>query len=121
MHGVRARLIVEAANHPVMLAADAILQRRGIEVIPDIIANAGGVVVSYFEWTQNIQQFRWTEERVNDELSQRMLAAYREVAGGSRPRATSHSGKRPSPSPSSGSRRRSACADSFEQVLGARF
>jgi glutamate dehydrogenase (NAD(P)+) len=79
VHGVRARLIVEAANHPVMLAADEILQRRGIEVIPDIIANAGGVVVSYFEWTQNIQQFRWSEERVNDELSQRMLAAYREV------------------------------------------
>jgi glutamate dehydrogenase (NAD(P)+) len=79
VHGVRAQLIVEAANHPVVLAADEILQRRGVEVIPDIIANAGGVVVSYFEWTQNIQQFRWSEERVNDELGQRMLMAYREV------------------------------------------
>ena len=81
VHGVRAKLIVEAANHPVVLAADDILERRGVDVIPDIIANAGGVVVSYFEWTQNIQQFRWTEERVNDELAQRILMAYREVRG----------------------------------------
>ena len=76
---VQAKLIVEAANHPVVLAADEILQRRGVEVIPDIIANAGGVVVSYFEWTQNIQHFRWTEDRVNEELAERILGAYREV------------------------------------------
>jgi glutamate dehydrogenase (NAD(P)+) len=76
---VQASIIVEAANHPVTLEADAILADRGITVVPDILANAGGVIVSYFEWTQNIQQFRWTEERVNDELQQRIVGTYREV------------------------------------------
>jgi glutamate dehydrogenase (NAD(P)+) len=76
---VRAKLVVEAANHPVTLAGDAILNERGVPVIPDILANAGGVIVSYFEWTQNIQQFRWPEERVNDELEQRIVEAYRSV------------------------------------------
>jgi len=76
---ITARVVVEAANHPVTLEADALLSERGVTVIPDILANAGGVIVSYFEWTQNIQQFRWTEERVNDELEQRILAAYRDV------------------------------------------
>ncbi|MEX0751273.1 MAG: Glu/Leu/Phe/Val dehydrogenase dimerization domain-containing protein [Dehalococcoidia bacterium] len=76
---VRARLIVEAANHPITLDGDAVLAERGITVIPDILANAGGVIVSYFEWTQNIQQFRWTETRVNEELEQRIVAAYGQV------------------------------------------
>jgi glutamate dehydrogenase (NAD(P)+) len=79
---IRARVIVEAANHPVTLEGDAILAQRGVTVIPDILANAGGVIVSYFEWTQNIQQFRWTEERVNEELEQRILAAYAAVRAG---------------------------------------
>jgi glutamate dehydrogenase (NAD(P)+) len=78
-HGVRAQIIVEAANHPVTAAAEAILVRRGVTIVPDILANAGGVIVSYFEWTQNIQQFRWPETRVNEELGERLRAAYRQV------------------------------------------
>jgi len=57
-----------------------ILKERGITVIPDILANAGGVIVSYFEWAQNIQRFRWTEERVNDELYTLISQGYRKSA-----------------------------------------
>jgi glutamate dehydrogenase (NAD(P)+) len=78
---VQAKLVVEAANHPVTPGADAILADRGITVIPDILANAGGVTVSYFEWVQNIQQYRWTEEHVNRELASVMARAWREVYG----------------------------------------
>ncbi|HEX9711346.1 MAG TPA: Glu/Leu/Phe/Val dehydrogenase dimerization domain-containing protein [Actinomycetota bacterium] len=78
---IRARAIVEAANHPVTPAADAELSDRGVLIIPDIIANAGGVTVSYFEWTQNIQQYRWEEDRVNAELRKVMASAYGAVAG----------------------------------------
>jgi glutamate dehydrogenase (NAD(P)+) len=76
---VRARVIVEAANAPITTEADDILTRRGVTVIPDILANAGGVTVSYFEWAQNVQVFRWSEERVNDELEDTMTSAYRTV------------------------------------------
>ena len=76
---IQARLIIEAANHPITPVADAILSDRGVTVVPDILANAGGVTVSYFEWTQNIQQFSWAEERVNDELNKKMTAAYEQV------------------------------------------
>jgi glutamate dehydrogenase (NAD(P)+) len=78
---VRAPVIVEAANHPVTPAADEILQGKGKVVIPDILANAGGVTVSYFEWVQNIQQFRWEEERVNEELRKTMSRAWKNVHG----------------------------------------
>jgi len=76
---VRARFIVEAANHPVTPAADAILAERGITILPDILVNSGGVVVSYFEWAQNIQEFRWEEDRVNDELHKIMTRATHQV------------------------------------------
>ena len=76
---VRARLVVEAANHPVTPAADEILQERNVVVIPDILANAGGVTVSYFEWAQNVQQFRWEEARVNEELRKTMCRAWEQV------------------------------------------
>ena len=76
---LRTELLVEAANGPTDPGGDEILRRRGIEVLPDILANAGGVVVSYFEWVQNIQQFSWSEERVNSELEAIMLRAYRKV------------------------------------------
>ncbi len=76
---IRARLVVEAANHPVTPAADDVLDAAGVVVIPDILANAGGVTVSYFEWVQNIQQFRWDEAQVNSELRKRMAAAWEQV------------------------------------------
>jgi glutamate dehydrogenase (NAD(P)+) len=76
---VKARLIVEAANAPTTPEADEIFEKRGIMVVPDILANAGGVTVSYFEWTQNIQQFRWEHEKVNQELRRIMLKAFQTV------------------------------------------
>jgi glutamate dehydrogenase (NAD(P)+) len=76
---VRAGMIVEAANGPTEPEADLVFRRRGIEVVPDIYANAGGVTVSYFEWVQNIQQFSWDEERVNAELEKVMVKANRGV------------------------------------------
>jgi glutamate dehydrogenase (NAD(P)+) len=78
---LRARMVVEAANGPTVPEADMILTDRGIPVVPDILANAGGVTVSYFEWAQNIQSMRWTEEEVNRRLEQVMLDSYRTVRG----------------------------------------
>jgi glutamate dehydrogenase (NAD(P)+) len=79
-HDVRASIIVEAANAPTTPDADRIFQQRGIIVIPDILANAGGVTVSYFEWVQNIQQFRWELDRIRQELTNTMRKAYQSVA-----------------------------------------
>ncbi len=76
---VRARLILEGANGPTTPEADAVFQRRGIPVIPDILANAGGVTVSYFEWVQGRQFLHWTEDEVNAQLRRIMVKAYREV------------------------------------------
>ena len=80
---VRARFVIEAANAPTTPEADTILRRNGITVVPDVLVNAGGVTVSYFEWAQNIQQYRWELDRVNTELKKTMRRAYanvREVA-----------------------------------------
>jgi glutamate dehydrogenase (NAD(P)+) len=76
---VRARLIVEGANGPTSLEADAILRERGVLLVPDILANAGGVTVSYFEWVQDAQQFFWTEDEVNSRLVAIMTRAFGEV------------------------------------------
>jgi glutamate dehydrogenase (NAD(P)+) len=73
---VRARMIVEGANHPLTPEADDIFRDSSTLVIPDIYANAGGVTVSYFEWVQNLQQFRWTAERVDEELQKVMISAW---------------------------------------------
>jgi glutamate dehydrogenase/leucine dehydrogenase len=72
---VRARVIVEAANGPVDQEADAILADRGVVVIPDVLASAGGVIVSYFEWLQNRSGAAWTLEEVSRHLRDRMVPA----------------------------------------------
>ena len=76
---VRAKILLEGANGPCTADGDAILERRGVKCIPDIYANAGGVTVSYFEWVQNLQNFRWTEARVNEELDALMSTAHRRI------------------------------------------
>ncbi len=76
---VRAKFIVEAANGPTTLEADAIFDQKKIVVVPDILANAGGVVVSYFEWVQNIQSMYWNEEEVNQKLETIMNRSFEEV------------------------------------------
>ena len=64
------------ANHPITPEGDRILTEGGVTIMPDILVNAGGVVVSYFEWTQNLQEFHWEESVVNEELKKKMLSAY---------------------------------------------
>ena len=76
---IHARVIIEGANHPVTPAADAILKERNITVLPDIMVNAGGVTVSYFEWTQNVQVFRWSLQEVLEELEKRMVSAFNDL------------------------------------------
>jgi glutamate dehydrogenase (NAD(P)+) len=70
------KVVVEGANEPTTPTADRILEERGIAVIPDFLANAGGVTVSYYEWAQNLQQYRWTHEQVNRELKATITKAY---------------------------------------------
>ncbi len=77
---LRCRLIVEGANGPTTPAADDILTDKGVTIVPDLLANAGGVVVSYFEWVQNQQHFRWEEAEVNQKLERVMQRAYAEVS-----------------------------------------
>jgi glutamate dehydrogenase (NAD(P)+) len=76
---VRAKLMVEGANGPTSLEADAILRERGVFVVPDVLANSGGVTVSYFEWVQDAQQFFWTEDEVNERLTKILSRAFREI------------------------------------------
>jgi glutamate dehydrogenase (NAD(P)+) len=76
---IRARLLVEGANGPVNREADRILLERGITVVPDVIANAGGVVVSYFEWVQDFSSFFWSEDEINLRLESIQLGAFRDI------------------------------------------
>ncbi len=76
---VRAGLIVEAANGPTWPEADAVFKSRGIPVVPDILANAGGVIVSYFEWVQNLQHFRWPLEQIQREQETKMVESFHKI------------------------------------------
>ena len=86
---VRARMIIEGANNPTTPVADGILNAKGVLVIPDVLANAGGVVVSYFEWVQNLQHFSWDEREVHDRLATAMRQAYQEIGERARARGVS--------------------------------
>jgi glutamate dehydrogenase/leucine dehydrogenase len=76
---IKAKIILEGANGPTTVEADAILNAKGVEIIPDILANAGGVVVSYFEWVQNLEAFTWEEDEVNHKLAKIMEKAFDDV------------------------------------------
>ncbi|MBA7660713.1 MAG: glutamate dehydrogenase [Calditrichaeota bacterium] len=76
---IQARTVVEGANHPVTPGGEDVLARKGVEMIPDLIANSGGVTVSYFEWVQNIQQFAWKEDRISDELHEILQRSFTKV------------------------------------------
>ena len=76
---IRAKIVAEAANGPTMPDADAILFERGIMVLPDILANAGGVSVSYFEWVQDLQENFWEEDEINERLKRKMTRAFKET------------------------------------------
>ncbi len=78
---VRAKAIMELANGPITAGADAILKEKGITLIPDVLANSGGVIVSYLEWTQNLNNLYWREEAVNAELERKIIAAANAVFG----------------------------------------
>ncbi len=77
---MRCRMMVEGANSPTTPTADSILNDKGVLIVPDVLANAGGVVVSYFEWVQNLQHLRWEEDQVNERLGEIMRRAFQEVA-----------------------------------------
>jgi glutamate dehydrogenase (NAD(P)+) len=81
---IKAKIVLEGANGPTTPDAEEIFRQRGIMVLPDIYANAGGVTVSYFEWVQGLQQFFWTEQEVNDRLIRLMQRASKDVWGVSR-------------------------------------
>ena len=76
---LKTKLIVEAANMPVTCDADSLLQERGVVIVPDILANAGGVTVSYLEWVQNRQRYQWSSYEVNQELEKRLTKAWQSV------------------------------------------
>ena len=76
---IRARMIIEAANGPTTPVADQILSERGVMVVPDVLANAGGVIVSYFEWVQGLQEFFWDERDVNEKLDRIIVGAFNQV------------------------------------------
>ncbi|MCH8971861.1 MAG: hypothetical protein IH918_07235 [Acidobacteria bacterium] len=78
---ITAKIIIEGANNPTTLEADDILRERDVFIVPDILANAGGVTVSYFEWVQDVQKYFWTENEIVARLREIMITGYEEVHG----------------------------------------
>lgn len=76
---IKAKIVIEAANGPTSVEADEILNKKGVKVIPDILSNSGGVIVSYFEWVQNLQNFYWEEDDVNAKLKRQIVGAFNDV------------------------------------------
>ena len=100
-HRLRTKILCEGANGPTTHVADSILAEKGIFVIPDILANAGGVTVSYFEWVQDRQGYFWNEQMVNDRLEEIMVNSFQDVVAVRRkarrkqPHRRLHAGARP--------------------------
>lgn len=78
---IKAKIVIEAANGPTSVEADEILNKKGVKVLPDILSNSGGVIVSYFEWVQNLQNFYWEEDDVNAKLKRQIVGAFNDVFG----------------------------------------
>jgi glutamate dehydrogenase (NAD(P)+) len=78
-HEVKARIVIEGANNPTTLEADEILRKQGVFIVPDILANAGGVTASYFEWVQDVQKYFWTENEIVARLREIMTRAFDDV------------------------------------------
>lgn len=76
---IKAKIVIEAANGPTSVEADEILNKNGVKVLPDILSNSGGVIVSYFEWVQNLQNFYWEEDDVNAKLKRQIVGAFNDV------------------------------------------
>lgn len=76
---IKAKIVIEAANGPTSVEADETLNKKGVKVLPDILSNSGGVIVSYFEWVQNLQNFYWEEDDVNAKLKRQIVGAFNDV------------------------------------------
>jgi glutamate dehydrogenase/leucine dehydrogenase len=90
VHGIKAKIISEGANGPVTTEADRVLVEKGVFVVPDILANAGGVTVSYFEWVQNLKREKWTKEEVLSKMEAKLVKAFHDVLNTSRKYAVSN-------------------------------